>query len=100
MANEMKYEPTKPGKLEEHKPEEQKPESGPGCFQNFLGIFKDLFGCIKNAEEAYTNAPPQIASELPQQLQMPQQAPTQVSYACFTCLISTEADLVCFIDSQ
>lgn len=84
MANEMKYEPTKPGKLdpqkpEEHKPEEPKPESGPGCFGNLFHYISELFGCLKNVEGAYTNAPPQLTSQLPQSMQMPQQAPTQVS---------------------
>jgi hypothetical protein len=68
---EMKYENAKP---EDTKPEPEKPANSLGCLESFFGVFKNLFGCIKNAEEAYAHAPPQLSQQLPQV-----QAPQQVS---------------------
>jgi hypothetical protein len=57
----------------EGKPEPQKPENHTaGCLESFFGVFKNLFGCIKNAEEAYSHAPPQFTDQI-QQIQPPQQ---------------------------
>jgi hypothetical protein len=67
--SEMKYENAKP---EDTKPEPEKPANSLGCLESFFGVFKNLFGCIKNAEEAYTHAPPQLSQQL-SQLQPPQQ---------------------------
>ena len=47
-------------------------EKEAGCLESFLGVFKNLFGCIKNAEEAYSHAPPGLSDQL-QQAQVPQQ---------------------------
>lgn len=70
MHKDMKYEEQKP---EEHKPEPEKQSNPLGCLESFFGIFKNLFGSVKNAEEAYTNMPPQLSQQLPPQMQMPQQ---------------------------
>jgi hypothetical protein len=65
--------------MHDNKPEPEKPEKPEkpeqntvGCLESFLGVFKNLFGCIKNAEEAYSHAPPQFTQQV-QQLQVPQQ---------------------------
>jgi hypothetical protein len=57
----------------EGKPEPQKPGNDTaGCLESFFGVFKNLFGCLKNAEEAYSHAPPQFTNQI-QQIQPPQQ---------------------------
>jgi hypothetical protein len=64
------------------KPEAEKPEKDTaGCLESFFGVFKNLFGCIKNAEEAYSHAPPQLTEQV-QQVQV--QPPQQVSFALFS----------------
>jgi hypothetical protein len=68
----MKYKNDKP---EDTKPEPEKAANPLGCLESFLGVFKNLFGCIKNAEEAYTNGPPQFSQQLPQ-VQVPQVSST------------------------
>jgi hypothetical protein len=63
---------------ENHKPEEnEKPESPLSCVESFLGVFKNLFGCIKNAEEAVANGPSGLTQQLPQSVQAPQQVSLQ-----------------------
>lgn len=61
---------------ENHKPDEEKPENPMSCLESFLGVFKNLFGCIKNGEEMIQHAP----SGLTQQIQQNVQVPQQVSY--------------------
>jgi hypothetical protein len=75
MHNDSKPEDNKPEQAEQghpEKPDNTNTNSELGCLENFLGIFKNLFGCIKNAEEAYTHAPPGLSDQL-QQAQIPQQ---------------------------
>lgn len=74
-----KTEPTKPEPMvaEVTKPEENNEKKDSlGAMEKFFGIFKNMFGCIKNAEEAYDHAPPQVSQQLPESMQAPQ----QVSY--------------------
>ncbi|CZR52624.1 uncharacterized protein PAC_02501 [Phialocephala subalpina] len=71
--------PMSPDHHEDHpqKPTQQSDNSNPlSCLESFFGIFKNMFGCIKNGEEALANAPPQIQSQLPQSLQAPPQQTT------------------------
>jgi hypothetical protein len=66
----------------EGKPEHQKPENATaGCLESFFGVFKNLFGCIKNAEEAYSHAPSQFKDQI-QQIQPPQQVSSMFSKIC------------------
>jgi hypothetical protein len=66
----------------EGKPEHQKPENDTaGCLESFFGVFKNLFGCIKNAEEAYSHAPSQFKDQI-QQIQPPQQVSSTFSKIC------------------
>ncbi len=68
----MEYEAQKPDEKHEEKHEEKSKGSAMSSISDFFGIFKNMFGCIKNAEEAYTDAPPQVSQSL--------HMPTQVCF--------------------
>lgn len=80
IDNMTKSEPIKPEPMtaEATKPEEHNEKTDSlGAMEKFFGIFKNMFGCIKNAEEAYDHAPPQLSQQLAQSTQVPQQTPGQ-----------------------
>jgi hypothetical protein len=71
----MEYEAQKPDEKHEEKHEEKPKGSALSSISDFFGIFKNMFGCIKNAEEAYTDAPAQVTQSL--------HMPTQVRFLSF-----------------
>jgi hypothetical protein len=65
---------TKPKAMSPEKPiEHPNKPNNLSSVESFFGIFKNIFGCFKNFVDPFSNVPPQLAPQLPQSIQMPQQ---------------------------